>query len=342
MSKFSFYIFIGLLTSSVAAEVIEYKPLQMTVQNKDRLFIQGYAGKLDFQPVENSQTLVITLKQVNPTNLSGKMKSLLEEWMFVMDRKGSQIRLVISGPASRKDWAPIVRQKMMPQYELVIRGPSLPIKVSWWNGEVHLRNWKAPAELKLLDGKAFIEGMEGDLRLFEERGSVSLRQHKGLVNIGSYQSQLVLSDIVGDVELENFAGQSQIVRVKGAVNYQGYKGTLRLSDTEGDIHFDSRQVMVHLEKHQGDIKGKSAQGKVDLNLVGKVNVDIRSQEGDVALKLRGSGASVNLGSKDGLIYAPSYLRSTNYPTIKVKQGRLRGKDQGRVFVRTDSGKILLR
>lgn len=343
MSLLKVITFGAIVFSQVAfGETIAYKPLNMQVQPGDQLMIQGFAGDIKFIPNERANSLSISLKQINPKKGSDKVLSLLEEWMFVMDRKDKKIRLIITGPASRRDWAPIVRQNGMPQFHLIIRGPSLPVKISWWKGEVQFNQWKSSADINLLNGSIAVQKMEGDLKLFGQAGSMKVSQHKGQILIGSYRSTVLLNEVEGDVELENFAGKSQLFKVKGAVRYKGFKGALRLSDSEGDVQFESRQAGIQLAKHQGDIKGRSAEGRVGLDLQGKVNVNVRSQAGEISLKLRGSGASVNLGSREGLIYAPSYLRTTSYPTLRVKQGRLRGREQGRVFVRTESGVIRLR
>jgi hypothetical protein len=115
-----------------------------------------------------------------------------------------------------------------------------------------------------------------------------------------------------------------------------------LTAVKGNLDFKNGNAPLRIDRFEGELRGQSGQGPVIAEIEGEADVRVRSQEGAVNLKLPESGAWVNLGTNEGQMQVPSFLKVTRLPSEQLRTGRLHGSNGGSVFVRTTSGEIRIR
>jgi hypothetical protein len=320
----------GFNLQAATAEV-PLSPLQVTVQGGDKLIVRGFKGSFEYIVQEAMTTVVAEIKN-----------TISEDFQLIFKREGSQIILVTEGPVSKSAWGQVLAQSTWPEQQIKLRGPSLPIELSWREGSIQIQNLLSSVQVTADKADIKILGGEGLTHLTAQEGAILVQQRKGEVKIDSYMAKVRAQDIDGRLDLENFAGETFVERVSGAVALTSFKGTTRVTGVSGQMEFKNGQSPLHIEKFKGELRGRSAQGAVYADILGDANVRLETQEGLVSLRLPDSGAWVNLGTSDGALAVPAFLKTTRLQTQQLRTGRLKGANKGTVFVRTASGDIRLR
>ena len=100
---------------------------------------------------------------------------------------------------------------------------------------------------------------------------------------------------------------------------------------------------MKITRLKGGVRGESKQGPIWLSSLGEVDIHIEGGLGDIHLDLpSASAAKVDLGSVKGKIHAPKHLTSRQLKGLRVINGKLKGKEPGSVYVRTNSGQVFLK
>lgn len=310
---------------------------------EDRLSVEGFNGSVEIQSDEKRKSVTVSIQQINPKTNTQEDKETLDEWLFSMQKVGNEIQLVVRSPQSKATWSKLsYNQKLIPKFNLVIKTPQLPIQVSWRQGSVSVNQLKQSLAIALFDGNVQVTKLRGDLNVNQQKGQLTLKDIKGDVVFDGYNNKISATQVSGNMRLKNFSGSSRVISFNGQIDFETYNGRLQVDKSEGRVEFFSDRGKIFLNQFKGDIKGKSDQGSISASLVGNTDVRIRSKDASVSLRLPNSAANINVGTKEGSLQAPKFLRLTRLPSLRVIRGRLRGKNPGQVYVRTESGSIRIR
>ena len=332
-------LFLVVQGGEVQAEVIRYKPLKKKVEQGDRLKIRGFHGKVKLVGARSSSHLAVRLRQVNPDQAPDFAKDIMDDWSFSLHKKDSVIQLMVRSPQSKRKWEKFLTQGGIPRFLVEVRAPSIPAQVAWHKGPVSVENWSAPLQVLNQNGSTSVSGGEGSLKWSAQNGSLTVTQRKGQMELESVNARIHLKDVKGDVNMENFNAKTVITGAEGKMKVASRKGMTVIRRSQGRINFENGQSKFKVKDFEGDIKGHSTQGRVEAHLKGQSSVRIMSDKATVSIHWPGSGATVNVGTEDGKLYVPQYLREVRLPNLKQRRGRLRGQQAGSIFVRTETGNI---
>lgn len=327
--------------SAAYGKTLDFKPLSVEVKPEDRYLVRGFKGKISIS-AQKSDRLTVTLKQVQPSQISSDMKEVVDEWLFSVQKRENIIEVLVRSPHSKASWEKTLQNQVMPSFEMQISGPPKALDLALRDGTLKIDNWSAPLKIYAQKGSVTINGGEGELTLGIQEGQVNLNARKGSTSIDSYAAKISSRSGEGGLRVVNFSGNTNIEAHQGAVDLNGYQGEFDVSKGRGRVDFDVDRSTVKINGRSGDIRGQSGQGALIATTSGQAEVRVTTKEGNVSLNMAGSGAQVNIGTEEGQIYAPNYLRLSRLPTMKLMQGRLRGKESGQVYVRSESGSIRLR
>lgn len=314
---------IFLLLLSVSARAVEVKP-------QDVLKIKGYQGVVNLI-THNKKTVEAQYQVKNQSNVPWTVRSF---------KNGNQIIIEVVPPANKAIWQK--SNQSQPQIALTVKAPSMPTEIYWQKGKIRAKKRSNSLKVTSLDSKLFITDHKGELRVFNNQGKVSLTNITGDVELESYSATTQINKSNGELKINNFSGDMQILSHKGSANVKSSRGKVLAREGEGKLEFEGKMAQFNFDQQKGSIRGKSDIGAVNITSSKDLEVSVRTDKAPIVLNLKNSGAWVNLGSKEGNISAASYLQTKRYSTLKVIMGRLRGSKSGKVFVRTQTGNIILK
>ena len=332
-------LFVAVEAQGAKTQTTRRRSFSLTTQQGDRLFIKGFSGKLTLIGKPHVQTVSLWATRVNPqqmTSLSAK-----KDWGLSFRRVGRQIEIVVKGPSSKLGWN-FAQNSKRPRFEIFVEAPPMPAEIHWQEAGVQIRGWRADLVVSVEKGRVDDSKGRGLHKISLQNGQLKVGSHEGELELESYKGKIDVFNSRARVNFENFAGVSQVEKVSGEIHFISYKGLTKLVQCEGRVEFKNIQSLVKIEKFKGVIRGQSKQGVIRVSSVGRADIRVKSEEGGIYLNLSQSGAKVNLGSVEGSIYAPKFLRLTRLPNFKTIRGQLRGRQPGDVYARTDSGPIYLR
>lgn len=331
-----------LLNISANAAVLDFKPIGMEVKPNDKLSIVGFDGSVKLREVKGNQVSV-KVRQENPDKLTGVLKSTLDEWQVLMQRRGDTLEIHVKVPESKNTWSELMRGSSWPKFVLDISAPSMPLTLVWRKGSVKVDNWNSTLKLSVLDGEVVVQNGEGDMQLIHQTGEVKAISRKGKTELESFSGRVNIDGGSGSLKIENFAGETNVKGYDGNLDWRANRGVGRVSGGKGKMDFQTEKGTLTVADFQGDLRGQSTQGAVQADLISPSQVRITTTEAPVTLKVAGSGASVNLISEEGAIAAPNFLEKVSASAGKQVRGRLKsGTGEGQIFVKTTTGTIRLR
>ncbi len=320
----------------VQADSIE--PIKMHLASADRIRIQGFSGSVIYRANPMLNDITVHVHEMEP-----KLRHVTadDDWQFSFHRNDDTVLIEVQGPSSKDRWNNVLGQPGLasPRYDLVVDGPNRPLEIDWRHGHVQVLNLAAELHVTNLNGETDVQGGNGNVTIVAESSAIHLQFLKGHIDVDTYNSPVQISHLQGELSLENFIGTSDLADVSGSVTVTSYRGPMHLTGIKGNLEFASGNAPLHIDKFQGVLRGQSIQGPVFAEIEGDANVRMHSQEGTVHLRLPASGAWLNLGTNDGQILGPTFLKSTRLPSEQLKTGRLHGSNGGSVYVRTTSGNI---
>ncbi len=258
--------------------------------------------------------------------------------------KNGEIFIEAKGFHTKKSWEKVVfRGKNVPDVQINIKGPSLPLRINLLEGDVVLKNWKHDFLISQKNGKikSLSNKGEGSLHLVE--GQVEMSSHIGNIKADLFRVQARYNKVKGEIWHKSFSGDVNINHALGTVHMQVNQGKVNVIGGKGNTHFDLGEAEFHFSKRSGLLKGKSLQGTIRAILDRAVKVSIQSKTGDVLLQVpHTSAARVDIGTQDGKLVVPQGLRTTKRGVYDIARGRLKGQEPGRLFVRTETGGITLK
>jgi len=318
----------------------------MMLTGKDQIQVKGFRGDIEYTVDEKATDLTVVLNRVDPSptaNSNSGVSSTIDDWQFGLRRESDIIHLSVESAQSKQAWAQTLSSvAQQPKFNLRIKAPSLPTKLNWHEGRFTARNFSASLQVNLVNGEVVLQKGSGDLRLVIQSGTAKVSGWTGPVHLQTYDAALEVVDVEGELRLDNFAGVSRVTGVLGGVQLTSHKGDTRASQIKGKLEFTNGNSPLHIEGIEGELRGKTMQGAVFATVKGEANVKLESQAGQVNLRLPQSGAWVNLGTEEGALNVPGFLKLTRLASQQIRTGKLKGSVGGSVYVRTTSGDIQLR
>jgi DUF4097 and DUF4098 domain-containing protein YvlB len=317
-----------LKTSSLA-------PVRMLTQPDDRIQIRGYHGSVFYTVDETAKDISVQVTHEIAT-------SHADDWQFNFKREGNIIFITIDGPISKSTWSEVLATNTMPNFNLRLSGPSRPMDINWYQGDLTINQLQADLRVTAIKAKITTVGGQGELNIATQEGSVIVRERKGAARIDTYLAKVDNDNVEGQLDVHNFTGDTDIQNAQGDVAISTYKGPTKVAGGKGKLDFKNGNSPLRIEKFQGELRGRSAQGSVYAEVQGEADVRVESAEGPIDLRLPASGAWVNVGTNEGSMAVPGFLKATRLPSQQIRSGRLRGSQGGSVFIRTTSGDIRIR
>jgi hypothetical protein len=329
-------------TNSAAAKSLQLQPVKMAVAQSDSVHIKGYKGNIELLSNVAVKDITVEVTQISPDNVSAEYKALLDEWQFQLRRDGNIVQVTVDGPTSKELWSQTLVSNVAPEFNLKITLPAIPVEVNWAEGKIFSQNHASTLKITQNKGEVQVIGGEGDLNIVNQDGAIKVKNRKGAVAIDSYLAKVELENLQGQVDLENFTGESKVEKIEGNLTLTSFRGSTKVAGVKGRLEFKSGNSTMNIADFQGELRGKSLQGPVTVEVLGEADVKLESQEGAVNLKLANSGAYVNLGTSEGSLWVPNFLKLTRLPNQQIRTGRLRGSNGGNIFVRTTTGDVRVR
>lgn len=334
--------FVGSLATFVEAKTLQLQPVKMAVNKGDTVQVRGFKGSVEIISNTAAKDVTVSVQQILPDQLSDDQQSMLDEWQFQVRREESEVLITIDGPVTKELWSRTLISNIAPEYHIKLTLPAVPVEVNWSEGKMTSHNHNATLRITQNKGSVEVIGGEGDLHVSNQEGNVKVKGRKGSVDIDAYAAKVDLADVKGQIRVENFIGDTKIEKIEGNLSLSSFRGSSNVAYAKGRLDFKNGNSPLRIDDFQGELRGESLQGPVFAEIHGVADVKVESQEGPVNLRLANSGAWVNLGTNEGSLNVPSFLKLTRLPNKQIRTGRLRGSSGGSVFVRTVSGDVRVR
>jgi DUF4097 and DUF4098 domain-containing protein YvlB len=319
-----------------AVKTSSMAPVRMLVQPDDRIQIRGYRGSVIYTVDETANDVSVQVTHEIAT-------SHADDWQFSFKREGNTVLVLVDGPTSKSTWSEVLATNSIPNFHLRLSGPSRPMDINWYEGDLTVNQLRSDLNVTAIKAKiTTVGGGQGELNISSQEGSITVRERKGSARIDTYLAKVDIDNVDGQLDVHNFTGDTDIQNVQGDVALSTYKGPTKIAGGKGKLEFKNGNSPLRIEKFQGELRGRSAQGSIYAEVQGEADVRVESAEGLVDLRLPASGAWVNVGTNEGNLAVPGFLKATRLPSQQIRSGRLRGSQGGSVFIRTTSGDIRIR
>lgn len=228
------------------------------------------------------------------------------------------------------------------RYYVIIRGPSVDLKVNSRAGKALVQGWKSPTDIVIENGSVNLVDTSSPFKVNLIKGSLDVQNHNGRLKADVFDGKLSLSNIDGNVDVTNFLGSTVLNEVSGDVSLNSRSGNTLVEKSKGSLKFDADKGKLDLISFQGSIEGVSDQAQITAKLVNPAKFRAKIKNANIKLSVpSSSGAQVYVALTEGQFFAPSYLNKDEYGTVKTLKGTLRGGESGRISVTGDAGRVNL-
>ncbi len=324
-----FFIFFGFVSTPVRA-ADQSRPITIEMAPDDSLSLAFVNAHIKVLTHPGNQAIVRIQKISHPE---------VEGWVVVMQKIGKRTELSVRMPESRATFQQIIKNEMIPLYNVEVSMPERALDLGVRRGNVQITNLNARLNVHVQNGEVSILGGEGDLYLTHQEGLISIKGRRGRQHIESFSGRLIAEKISGHIEIDNFMGDTNLKQVEGSLFYSSTKGNGKLNSVKGRMEYSLGHGNLNILELSASLKGQSQQANVQCQIRGEADVHLQSQEGAVNLTLIDSKANLQLSSQEGNIVVPNFLKVTDLGTQKNLRGQLRGAAQGNVVVKTTAGSI---
>ena len=279
-----------------------------------------------------------------PKEFAKDADAFYSEWPLQVAKVGTDIQIQNSGPSVGSLWRESLRQNSWPTWQVIVYLPE------GWGFEGALKEGQASlsqllnnkVSMKMANGSVSIQAVQGEQSYFISRGKLDIEQAQGSIEVNSFLGDVTILKSKAEVRLENFGGKTLLAQTEGDMSLVVKRSDLEVTGHKGKVDIQSDQKKVVIRQLEGTLKADSQLGDIDAEIIGEADVRVKADRSNVTIKHKSSGASLNIGSKEGQLTTARYLKLTRYPSIKVIRGRLRGDSKGRIFVRTKTGNVVVR
>ncbi len=335
-------VFLGSLSNNAHGQSFKYNPLVISASEVKNLIINGDHLYLNIRGSASVNEFKIeVIKKMTPET----DKEFFEDWHFAYAKDGEGLKLSVKGPAdkSRLQMAYRNEGRHLPQFQINVTGPSRVVNIYSRLGNTVLTNWEENVNIVNHAGRVNLTGLKAQTRVLLMNGDFSINNSKGGLFFESYSANSIISNFEGKIKTETFSGSHKIESNKGSIDWSQQAGKLSFLNSKTQLDFRVGSANVQIEKVEGDVRGQITSGSLKVNISSNINLRVNSVDGPVNITAQQSSASINVGSKKGEIYGPSYLKTQQWSNLKTMTGKLRGAHGGgSIFVRSDNANIRIR
>jgi DUF4097 and DUF4098 domain-containing protein YvlB len=328
-----------------APKELRYKEMPLDLRSGDRLIISGVKAQVRVKQ-SDAAAFGATLRASKflPDKASAESAEQFEALTFAIKRDGSNLLVEEKGPTTKPAWEAWLKSTDRPELVLEIEASAVPVEIHIQEGTIDIQKWTQSVTASVISGKMKTKDTEGLLRLQVQKGAVEISRHKGNAEVDSFSAPLIVQTLEGSLDLTNFAGETNLAGIQGRVEMLAHAGATNIRQSSGSFEFTNGRGALSLASFDGQVRGKTDQGAVALNVEGEAEVDVDSQQGNVAVRLpANSGAVLQLHTEEGGIVAPEDIRTNITSTHRSAAGRLEGDGpKGVVVVKSKSGAIRVR
>jgi DUF4097 and DUF4098 domain-containing protein YvlB len=311
-------------TPSAARQVNKDYHETFKVAEGHRLLLVHGDGDVTITPWDRDEVDVVVHYRANVTKIGpGKVGDFEVEFsqegktLRVIGKEGDSFAV---GFLSRHEY----------EYTYKIQAPSyLQLELRGDDGDVSIRDWRAPISCDLDDGDVDINGVQAP------KTKVSLED--GNLQIAGLEGDLVVEGEDGAVDLRDCRfGLCRVEGEDGEVRIEDCEGSFELETEDGDQ--DAQRVLAHrfeTRTEDGDIE-------LDLRRSDDLDLEVETGDGDVTVGLApGFSLRFDVETDGGSIrvHLPSATFGENEDDHVT--GQQQG-GQGRLRIRTDDGDVRLR
>lgn len=257
-------------------------------------------------------------------------------------REGTELVIEIGVSGNTNDYNQVLKSKSNP-FVLEIAGPSLPLSLSWRQGDIKITGWRHALQLASTQSQVTLENTAGDMTLQLLAGQLTSKNHEGRLQVMGQSPSIFISKLKGKLELSNISGASTIENAEGDQEIFTSTGATKLKDSSGRLQAQLGRGPLVLEGYSGSVRGKSLQGNVALGLKAlNPEIDFTGGSGYVSVSLpAGWGARVDLKTQQGDVSGPNTLQRGSDDDSRKLFGKI-GAGEGRIRIKTDSGAIRIK
>jgi DUF4097 and DUF4098 domain-containing protein YvlB len=309
-----------------------YQPMQMKVHPGDSIKIMGVHGTLKLIQDSRYKNLHILMSQ---------RKTQATDWNLSVERRGSSIEIEIFSIANMAQWQSQLTNSQLPQYDIIIQGPALPVKASWREGNIEIKQWSEPVDLMLLEGNLNIKNTAGNFVIQGGRLNMTVAHHKGDLEFSADKGQLKIEQVQGKLSVKLMEGSLALTDFDGDLDWQSEKASLVSTHGSGKWNLASTLGAVQVDGFKGILKGTGDKARWRLNVAETSDVEIHSGSGPVKVRWPRGAAKAFLTTKTGGIQAPSNGKVTREEGVSKWLAQWGQGQLGQLFVNTQSGSISL-
>ncbi len=285
--------------------------------------------------VSYGETKTFLAQDVQSIKINGiKIKALFKhtnskdfqiEWSNVFSVKTSRGVLEVkdSSYKSKSSWK---LSNLFSKKEIVlkVKGPSRPITIFSSHFEGDFIKWESPVFISSHQSKISGSKNKSSWNLFSKKSMINLKWHEGSISFKGFSLNAVLKDLS-----------------KTNSHFHFNDGLLKVMEGSGKIFFTTDKAKIEIKKFKGDLVGTTRSGPVNVTIKTNEIIDVFSQEGDMRFHFQETGPRFFAYTEKGKIHAPGHMnKEYSGKSLKVT-GRIQGKRQGKVSLKTDTGNIYI-
>lgn len=309
------------------------------------------SGALSSWPVQASDKLVVRLNSaaVSVTfkeKITAVKAYKLDPSLAVQYRDGQLIFeepfVKSNGDSKSTESKAVVETRVKKILELEV--PTMAIDLLVVEGSVDLNGLRKDTKVNLQKGRMIVKNQVGGLKLHGLKTDINIEGGSGALHTDLYQSNMKVKDYRGNLELDLFNGELIFDKSNITGNLRATQGVVRLNQCEGVLQFDLGRAQLFTSSWNGRLEGFSQEGPLNIGLGKDFEVIIRTGSAKVNLTPPAdSGASVQMTTQEGDIYAPQQYHVSRDNGIKSLRARLKGESSGKniMTVRSQEGSFYL-
>lgn len=245
------------------------------------------------------------------------------DWHLSVDRRGSTLHLEVFSVAHGAQWRKHVSQELWPEFDIDLSGPSVPLTLSWREGDVEFKNWNAAVETSLIKGRVSVKDGAGDYKFI-------------LV-----ETDVKVDGLNGGLDLKGERGDVDITRHGGTLDGEWLDGEWKVIKPSGATKLNLKRGHADLRVNKGELKLEGESARWTLSTRAPGSVQITSQSGPVELNWLSGGVKAFLTSRSGALSAPGTKAIDDGQGIQILQLKRGSAPFGEVFVKTESAAVRL-
>ena len=314
-------------------EKYAYRPQRILAAGVENIQISGVRGQIKLTGTRGNS---YSLKVKHSKNKK------YEDWSLAVDRRGGTLLFEVSNVAYGAQWRKLIQRDQWPEFDVELSGPSVPVTVSWREGDLEYLNWSADVESSHLKGNLTVKGGIGKYSLQVGEGDVHVEKLAGALTLKGDTGSVKIAQLTGPLHLSWRSGAVALHEVMGGGSLELHNSRLKLKICQGEWTINLPRGAARIEQCSGKLTAQGDSTKWRLRASPDLETEIKSQSGAVAVNWPAGGAKVFLTSDSGNIGGAKVHTKVDSEGRKVAEFRVGRKPFAAVFVRTQSGPIVFK